>query len=62
MERRSPLRRRGAGSGQTLIVGNDEKQGWDENLKPTFNEPGHETLSLIGISKPETPRVAATLR
>ena len=42
--------------GQVLIVGNDEKQGWDENLKPTFNEPGHDTLSLIDISKPETPR------
>ena len=47
--------------GQILIVGNDEKQGWDENLKPIFKEPGHDTLSVIDISKPDAPRVAATI-
>src|SRR5215472_19073451 len=47
--------------GQTLIVGNDEKQGWDENAKPIFKEPGHDTLSVIDISKPDAPRVAATI-
>jgi len=46
---------------QTLIVGNDEKQGIDENAKPIFNEPGKDTLSVIDISKPETPRIAATI-
>src|SRR5215470_6622407 len=46
---------------QTLIVGNDEKQGWDENAKPIFKEPGHDTLSVIDISKPEAPRIAATI-
>ena len=46
---------------QTLIVGNDEKQGVDQNAKPIFNEPGHDTLSVIDISKPEAPRVAATI-
>jgi DNA-binding beta-propeller fold protein YncE len=46
---------------QILIVGNDEKQGWDENLKPIFKEPGHDTLSVIDISKPDTPRLAATI-
>src|SRR5215813_9794957 len=54
----------GAGSpatGQILIVGNDEKQGWDENAKPTFYEPGRDTLSIIDISKPDMPRVAATI-
>ena len=25
--------------GQILIVGNDEKQGWDENGKPILREP-----------------------
>src|SRR6516162_2945063 len=46
---------------QVLIVGNDEKQGWDENAKPIVNEPGHDTLSVIDISKPEAPRIAATI-
>jgi DNA-binding beta-propeller fold protein YncE len=47
--------------GQVLIVGNDEKQGWDENAKPIFKEPGHDTLSVIDISRPEAPRIAATM-
>src|ERR1700752_4107258 len=47
--------------GQVLIVGNDEKQGWDENAKPIFKEPGHDTLSVIDIAKPEAPRIAATI-
>ena len=46
---------------QTLIVGNDEKQGWDDNAKPIIKEPGHDTLSLVDISKPEAPRIAATI-
>ncbi len=55
----------GAGStsafAQTLIVGNDEKPGWDENGKQITREPGHDTLSVIDISKPEAPRIAATI-
>src|SRR5207245_7637849 len=47
--------------GQALIVGNDEKQGWDENAKPIFREPGHDTLSVIDISKPATPQITATI-
>jgi DNA-binding beta-propeller fold protein YncE len=47
--------------GQTLIVGNDEKQAWDENGKPILREPGHDTLSVIDISKPEVPQIAATI-
>jgi DNA-binding beta-propeller fold protein YncE len=47
--------------GQILIVGNDEKRGWDENAKPILKEPGHDTLSVVDISKPEAPRVAATI-
>jgi len=48
-------------SSQTLIVGNDEKIGWDESGKQTTREPGHDTLSVIDISKPETPRITATI-
>src|SRR6516225_4773792 len=46
---------------QTLIIGNDEKQGVDQNAKPIVNEPGHDTLSVIDLSKPEAPRIAATI-
>lgn len=46
---------------QILIVGNDEKQGWDENAKPIFREPGKDTLTVIDISKPDTPRIAASI-
>jgi len=42
---------------QTLIVGNDEKQSWDENGKPILREPGKDTLTVIDISKPDTPRI-----
>jgi DNA-binding beta-propeller fold protein YncE len=47
--------------GQTLIVGNDEKQGVDQNFKPILREPGHDTLSIIDISQPDTPRITATI-
>jgi DNA-binding beta-propeller fold protein YncE len=46
---------------QTLIVGNDEKIGWDESGKQTTREPGHDSLSVIDISKPETPHITATI-
>jgi len=46
---------------QILIVCNDEKQGWDENAKPIFREPGKDTLTVIDISKPDTPRIAASI-
>jgi DNA-binding beta-propeller fold protein YncE len=46
---------------QTLIVGNDNKNGVDENFKPILREPGHDTLSIIDISQPDTPRITATI-
>ncbi|HEX6442674.1 MAG TPA: hypothetical protein VF007_10840, partial [Stellaceae bacterium] len=48
-------------SAQTLIVGNDEKQGWDENAKPIFREPGKDTLTVIDISKPDAPRITSSI-
>lgn len=47
--------------GQTLIIGNDEKNGVDQNMKPILREPGHDTLSVIDISNAQAPRVAATI-
>jgi len=47
----------GTAGAQLMIVGNDEKQGYD----PKIHEAGHDTLSIIDISKPAAPRVAATI-
>lgn len=46
---------------QVMIVGNDEKVTFDENGKTIQHEPGHDTLSVVDISKPGAPRVAATI-
>jgi DNA-binding beta-propeller fold protein YncE len=51
----------GAAHAQIMIVGNDEKPGWDASGKPTLREPGHDMLSIIDISKPATPRMIATI-
>jgi DNA-binding beta-propeller fold protein YncE len=47
--------------GQTLIVGNDDKNGFDQDFKPIIGEPGHDSLSVIDISNPAAPRIAATI-
>ena len=47
--------------GQILIVGNDEKQAWDENAKPILREPGKDTLTVIDISKPDAPRITSSI-
>src|SRR5438132_11976038 len=47
--------------GQILIVGNDEKLGWDESGKQITREPGHDTLSVIDISKPDMPQITSTI-
>jgi DNA-binding beta-propeller fold protein YncE len=47
--------------GQVLIVGNDEKQAWDENAKPILREPGKDTLTVIDISKPDAPRITSSI-
>jgi DNA-binding beta-propeller fold protein YncE len=48
-------------SSQILIIGNDEKQGWDENAKPILREPGKDSLSILDISKPDTPQATVTI-
>ena len=47
--------------GQILIIGNDEKLGWDESGKQITLEPGHDTVSVIDISKPDMPQVISTI-
>ena len=46
---------------QIMIVGNDEKPGWDANGKPMLRPPGHDTLSIIDMSKPAALRMVATI-
>jgi DNA-binding beta-propeller fold protein YncE len=47
--------------GQILIIGNDEKLGWDESGKQITLEPGHDTVSVIDTSKPDMPQVISTI-
>jgi DNA-binding beta-propeller fold protein YncE len=50
-----------AASAQILIVGNDQKPGWDKNSKPILNPAGKDSLSIIDISKPTALRMIATI-
>jgi len=47
--------------GQILIIGNDEKLGWDESGKQITLEPGHDTVSVIDISRPDMTQVISTI-
>jgi DNA-binding beta-propeller fold protein YncE len=51
----------GSAHAQKMIVGNDEKVTFDENGKAVPHEPGHDTFSVVDISKPDSPVVAATI-
>src|SRR5215470_8764951 len=45
---------------QMLIVGNDEKIIFDDTGKGIPQPPGKDSVSIIDISKPEAPKIAAT--
>jgi DNA-binding beta-propeller fold protein YncE len=47
----------GNAGAQLMIVGNDEKQGYDANIHPA----GRDTLSIVDISNPAAPKIAATI-
>jgi len=51
----------GAVRAQLMIVGNDEKITFGADGKPVPHEPGHDTLSVIDMSKPAAPRIVATI-
>src|SRR5271155_5269252 len=51
----------GAVRAQLMIIGNDEKPGWDKDAKPILNPPGHDTLSIIDMSKPAALKIVATI-
>ncbi|TMK31322.1 MAG: YncE family protein, partial [Alphaproteobacteria bacterium] len=46
---------------QLMIVGNDEKLTIDDAGKSLPHEPGHDTLSIIDISKPDAPKIVASI-
>ncbi|HEX5452357.1 MAG TPA: beta-propeller fold lactonase family protein [Stellaceae bacterium] len=50
-----------AASAQVMIVGYDEKAGYDANGKSMRNPPGHDTVSIIDMSNPAKLRIVASL-
>jgi DNA-binding beta-propeller fold protein YncE len=51
----------GAAMAQIMIVGLDQKPGWDQDGKPKLQPGGHDTLSIIDMSKPDALRIIATI-
>jgi len=51
----------GAARAQLMIVGNDEKVTFGADGKTVPHPPGNDSVSIVDISKPATPRIAATL-
>src|SRR5262249_46492643 len=46
-----------------LMIGNDEKVGWNDASKAVFSPPGKDTVSIIDIgSDPLAPRVTVNLQ
>jgi DNA-binding beta-propeller fold protein YncE len=51
----------GQANAQVMIVGNDEKITFDDAGKVVQHEPGHDTVSIIDISKPNAPKIVASV-
>ena len=50
------------GTPELMLVGNDEKQSWDDAGKPVIGAPGRDTLSIVDIgTDPLAPRIVANL-
>ena len=50
-----------AAAAELMIVGNDEKVGWDEAGKTVFGAPGKDTVSIVDITNREAPNIVASL-
>jgi DNA-binding beta-propeller fold protein YncE len=46
---------------QLMIIGNDEKATWDDAGKVVLTAPGKDTVSIVDISKRESPRIVSNL-
>jgi DNA-binding beta-propeller fold protein YncE len=51
----------GIGHAQLMIVGNDEKIVFGADGKPVMQAEGHDTLSIVDMSKPAALRIVATI-
>src|SRR5689334_24128471 len=51
----------GSANAQLMIVGNDEKLTIDDSGKSVPHEPGHDTVSIVDISKPDAPKIVASI-
>ena len=50
-----------AANAQLMIIGNDEKATWDDAGKVVLTAPGKDTVSIVDISKRESPRIVSNL-
>jgi len=44
-----------------MIVGNDEKLLWDDNGKPILSPAGRDSVLIVDLADPESPKIVATL-
>lgn len=44
-----------------MIVGNDEKVLWDGDGKPILSPAGKDSVQIVDLAKPESPKIVATL-
>jgi DNA-binding beta-propeller fold protein YncE len=44
-----------------MIVGNDEKVWWDDDGKTILSAPGKDTILIVDLADPESPKIVATL-
>src|SRR5258706_9859343 len=52
-----------AGKGELIIVGDDEKQSWDDAGKGVFGAEGRDTVSIVDIgTDPMAPRIVVNLQ
>ncbi len=44
-----------------MIVGNDEKLLWDDDGKPVLMPPGNDSVLIVDLANPESPKIVANL-
>ena len=44
-----------------MIVGNDEKVWWDDDGKTILSAPGKDTVLIVDLANPESPKIVAAL-
>ncbi len=44
-----------------MIVGNDEKVSWDDNGKVVLSPAGKDSVLIVDLANPESPKIVATL-